>query len=115
MKILVLRVINSSRQRKCFVRGYIHSLFVSKALTRSYTPRSFGFLTQTTRAYNPVQSTFYDVNYMYGLMIDPQNDQLPVGLTAQLTEPTVHFSDNLSALGIILRYTSKPERGLFIL
>ena len=25
MKILVLRVINSSRHRNCFVRGYIHS------------------------------------------------------------------------------------------
>ena len=36
MKIIVLRVINSSRHRNCFVRGYIHSLFVSKALTRSY-------------------------------------------------------------------------------
>ena len=36
MKILVLRVVNSSRHRNCFVRGYIHSLFVSKALTRSY-------------------------------------------------------------------------------
>ena len=31
------------------------------------------------------------------------------------SQPTVHFSDSLSALGIILRYTSKPERGLFIL
>ena len=40
MKILVLRVINSSRHRKCFVRGYMHSLFVSKALTRSYLARS---------------------------------------------------------------------------
>ena len=29
--------------------------------------------------------------------------------------PAVHFSDNLSALGIILRYPSKPERGFFIL
>ena len=28
MKILVLRVINSSRHRNCFVWGYIHSLFV---------------------------------------------------------------------------------------
>jgi len=36
MKILVLRVINSSRHRNCFVRGYIHSLFLSKALTHSY-------------------------------------------------------------------------------
>jgi len=35
MKILVLRVINSSRHRNCFVRGYTHSLFVSKALARS--------------------------------------------------------------------------------
>ena len=33
MKILVLSVIDSSRHRNCFVRGYIHS-FVSKALTR---------------------------------------------------------------------------------
>ena len=39
MKILVLRVINSSRHRNCFVRGYNHSLFVSKALTRSYLAR----------------------------------------------------------------------------
>ena len=52
MKILVLRVINSSRHRNCFVRGYIHSLFVSEQ-------------TQTTREYNPVRRTFYDVNYMY--------------------------------------------------
>ena len=59
MKILALRVINSSRHRKCFVRGYMHSFFVSKALTRS-----FGFLTQTTRAYNPVRRTSYDVNYI---------------------------------------------------
>ena len=35
MKILVLCVINSSRHRKCFVRAFIHSLFVSKSLTRS--------------------------------------------------------------------------------
>ena len=28
MKILVLRVINSSRHRNCSVRGYTHSLFV---------------------------------------------------------------------------------------
>ena len=28
MRTLVLRVINSSRHRNCFVRGYIHSLFV---------------------------------------------------------------------------------------
>ena len=32
MKILVLRAIDSSRNRKCFVRGYMHSLFVSKGL-----------------------------------------------------------------------------------
>ena len=36
MKILVLRVINSSRHRNCFVRDYIRSLFVSKALSRSF-------------------------------------------------------------------------------
>ena len=63
MKILVLRVINSSGHRNCFVRGYIHSLFVSKALTRSYLARS-GF-TQTTREYNPVRRAFYDANYTY--------------------------------------------------
>ena len=45
MKILVSRVINSSRHRNCFVRGYIHSLFESKALTRSYLALSgSGFL-----------------------------------------------------------------------
>ena len=47
MKILVLHVINSSRHIKCLV------------------PRSFGFSKQTSRAYNPVRRTFYDVNYIY--------------------------------------------------
>ena len=47
MKILVFRVINSSRHRNCFVRRYIHSLFVSKALTRSYLARS-GFDTNNS-------------------------------------------------------------------
>ena len=47
MKILVLRVINSLRHRNCFVRGYIHSLFVSKAFTRSYLARS-GFDTNNS-------------------------------------------------------------------
>ena len=47
MKILVLRLINSSRHRNCSVRGYIHSLFVSKALTRSYLARS-GFDTNNS-------------------------------------------------------------------
>ena len=55
MKILVLRVINSSRHRKCFVRGYM------------LVPRSFGFLTQTTRAYNPVRRTFYIYSTSYPL------------------------------------------------
>ena len=65
MKILVLRVINSSHHRNCSVRGYIYSLFVSKALTHSYLARS-GFHTETTREYNPVLRAFYDVNCMYG-------------------------------------------------
>ena len=47
MKVLVLRVINSSPYRNCFVRGYIHSLFVSKVLTRSYLARS-GFHTNNS-------------------------------------------------------------------
>ena len=47
MKILVLRVIHRSLHRNCFVRGYIHSLFVSKALTRSYLARS-GFHTNNS-------------------------------------------------------------------
>ena len=64
MKILVLRVINGLRHRNCFVRGYIHSLFVSKALTRSYIARS-GFHTNNSWIYNPVRRTFYDVNYIY--------------------------------------------------
>ena len=40
MKILVLCVINSSRNRKRFEQGFIYELFVSKALTRSYLARS---------------------------------------------------------------------------
>ena len=40
VKILVLFVINSSQHRKCFVRGCIYSLFVSKTLTRSFLARA---------------------------------------------------------------------------
>ena len=40
VKILLTCVTNSSRHRKRFVQDYIHSLFVSKALTRSYLARS---------------------------------------------------------------------------
>ena len=47
MKILILRVINSSRHRNCFVWGYIHSSFVSKALTHSYLAR-LGFDTNNS-------------------------------------------------------------------
>ena len=47
IKILVLRVINSSSHRNCSVRGYIHSLSVSKATTRSYLARS-GFHTKSS-------------------------------------------------------------------
>ena len=52
MKILVLRVINSSRHRKCGVRGCTHELFVSKAHTRSYLARS-GFHTNTREIKQP--------------------------------------------------------------
>ena len=58
---------NSSRDRlrKSFVRGHIHELFiVSKALTRIVS-RSLGFWHKQAREYNPVQSTFYDVNYIF--------------------------------------------------
>ena len=47
MKILMLLVINSLRHRNCSVRGYIHELFVSKALTRLYLARS-GFDTNNS-------------------------------------------------------------------
>ena len=58
MKILVLCAINSSRHRKCFVRGLIHSLFVSKALTRLCLARSgFGhkqLVNETLQATIPI-------------------------------------------------------------
>ncbi len=38
-----------------------------------------------------------------------------VGREAKLWGQLWNFEDNLSAKGIILQYTSKPERGLFIL
>ena len=31
------------------------------------------------------------------------------------SRPAVHFSHNLAALGIILQYSSKLDRGLFVL
>ena len=72
LTILVFCVINSSRHRKCFVRGYIHSLFLCQkpSLARTSLVRVF---TQTTREYNPVQSTFYDVNYKYIVDINIYN------------------------------------------
>ena len=42
-----------------------NALVVCVKSPHSLVPRSFGFLTQTTRAYNPVRRTFYDVNYIY--------------------------------------------------
>ena len=41
----------------------LYALIVFVKSPHSLVPRSFGFLTQTTRAYNPVRRTFYDVNY----------------------------------------------------
>ena len=78
MKILVLRVLNSSRHRECFVRGYL--LFAQVVCVKSphsLIPGSFGFLTQTTRAYNLVRRTFYDVNYTYSIYIIQSNLDYP--------------------------------------
>ena len=55
-QILVLSIIESLRDRKCLVWGYIHTFFVSKDLTRSNFARSV--FTQTSREYNPVRGTF---------------------------------------------------------
>ena len=58
MKILVLRVINSSRHSKCFVRDICTScLCQNPSLVRVFD-------TNNSCIY-PVQSTFYDVNYIY--------------------------------------------------
>jgi len=43
----------------------LNSLVVCVKSPHSLVPCSFGFLTQTTRAYNPIHRTFYDVNYIY--------------------------------------------------
>ena len=43
----------------------LYALVVFVKSPHSLVPRSFGLLTQTTRAYNPVRRTFYDVNYIY--------------------------------------------------
>ena len=39
MKILVLHVINSSRHRKCFVRGYIHMCVCVRVLFTGWDVR----------------------------------------------------------------------------
>ena len=65
---LVICVINSSRHRRCFIRGYIHELFVSKALTRSYLARS-GFVDCLQSAFslkiNPSSSYRSSANRKY--------------------------------------------------
>ena len=43
----------------------LYALVVCVKSPHSFVPRSFGFLTQTTRAYNPVRRTFHAVNYIY--------------------------------------------------
>ena len=48
-----------------------------------------------------------------GWEIVPEN--FAVALEASLLGQLWNFLDYLSALGIILRYNSEPERGLFIL
>ena len=42
----------------------LYALVVCVKSPHALVPRTFGFLTQTTRAYNPVRRTFYDVNYI---------------------------------------------------
>ena len=69
MKILVLRVINSSRHRKCFVRGYMHSLFVSKALTRSYLARSGFWHKQLVHIYSLRHRKYGVRGYMHELFV----------------------------------------------
>ena len=64
MEILVIRVINRSRHRNCFVRGYIHLLTCVKS-PHSLLPRSFGFsLKQLVRTIPYARLTFYEVNYI---------------------------------------------------
>ena len=61
MKILVLRVTNRSRHRKCFVRG-LYSVTFTRLCQK---PSLVQVFTQTAREYNPVRRTFYDVNYIH--------------------------------------------------
>ena len=42
----------------------LYALNVCVKSPHSLVPRSFGFLTQTSRAYNPVRRTFYTINYI---------------------------------------------------
>ena len=58
-----MRYIKKTISVRIVVRGYIHSLFVSKAITRSYLARSS--LDTNNSEYNRVRCTFYDVNYIY--------------------------------------------------
>ena len=48
IKILVLRVINSSRRRNCFVRGLIYSLVVCVKSPHSRVPSRSGFHTNNS-------------------------------------------------------------------
>ena len=66
MKILVLRAINSSCHRNCFV--LVVCVKSPHSLVRAFT--------QTTREYNPSRRTFYDVNYIdrrYLKLLSEQN------------------------------------------
>ena len=63
MKILVLRVINSSSHRNCLYGVVFTCCLCQKP---SLAPTSLvRVFTQTTREYDPVRRTFYDVNYIY--------------------------------------------------
>ena len=64
MKILVLRVINIVYVIEIALYGVIFTrcLCEKPSFARASLVRVF---TQTTREYNPVRRTFYDVNYIY--------------------------------------------------
>ena len=63
IKILVLRVINSSRHRNCFVRGYV----VCMKSPHSLVPRSFGLPHKQLVNITPVRIYIYIYISLFGI------------------------------------------------
>ena len=87
--------------RYCFLQGFIHSVVVCFKSPHSVVPRSLGFLTNTTREWNLVRRTLYDVNCMYAPLLSHSHD-------FPSKKPTLYDLDNFPGSTVVVMEYRKP-------